>query len=304
MTFRRFRKARDLLAAVAKVPRRLDLLQQALGRVESRQLDVERSFDRSGFRVYSQWDEDGLIQFLLRHVVIDRPNFVEFGVEDYRESNTRFLLLNQNWTGLVIDASGPNVAAIRSDDIYWRYDLTAVCAFVEISNINQILTDHGVTGDTGLLSVDIDGNDYWIWRAIDAISPRIVICEYNGLFGPRAAVTVPHQSGFHRPAAHYSGLYAGASLAALAHLGESKGYCLIGTNIAGNNAFFVRRDCIAGATSRSAADVYRQPRFREARNPDGTLSFLPFEAALQLIGDLNVVDVTTNQVVAIKDIPR
>ena len=141
----------------------------------------------------------------------------------------------------------------RLTRIYWRYSLNAVCAFVDAANINQLLGDNGATGDIGLLSIDIDGNDYWVWRAIEVVSPRIVVCEFNGIFGSKAKVSVPYDPAFERGRAHYSFLLAGASLSALAHLGVQKGYRLVGINSAGNNAFLVRQDVariLADARSR------------------------------------------------------
>ena len=124
------------------------------------------------------------------------PSFIEFGVETYRESNTRFLLVKDNWRGLVIDGSETNVASIRALSEYWRHDLTAVASFITRDNINDLFADAGFTGEVGLLSIDIDGNDYWVWEAIDVVSPVIVVVEYNSVFGPEAQVTVPYAADF------------------------------------------------------------------------------------------------------------
>jgi len=116
--------------------------------------------------VFSQWGEDGIIQYLISRLPWKIRFFVEFGVQDYSESNTRFLLVNDNWTGLVIDSSSESIKHIRSQEYYWKYDLTAVCDFVTIDNINKLIMGAGITGSIGILSIDIDGNDYWIWNAI------------------------------------------------------------------------------------------------------------------------------------------
>ena len=137
------------------------------------------------FKVFSQWGDDGIIQYLVNQLDIPVKNFIEFGVEDYTEANTRFLLLNNNWSGLVMDCSEENVAYIKNDDIYWKHDLTAICAFVTAENINKTISEAGFTGEIGLLHIDVDGNDYWIWKAIDIVSPIIAIIEYNSLFGRR-----------------------------------------------------------------------------------------------------------------------
>src|SRR5205085_6001779 len=123
--------------------------------------------------------DDGIIQYLVRKAGIKSRVFIEFGVEDYTESNTRFLLISDNWKGLVIDGSNEYIRFIRSDDIYWRHDVTAVCSFVTVENINQTFAQHGFEGEIGLLSIDIDGNDYHVWEAIHIVNPILVVVEYN-----------------------------------------------------------------------------------------------------------------------------
>ena len=170
---------------------RLRAIQEGLGRLESRQISkaLPTEFQEQEFKVYSQWGEDGLIQFLINHIEFKNEIFVEFGVENYLESNTRFLLVNNNWSGLVIDGNAEHVNYIKSDQIYWSHNLKTDCSFITKENINDLLSRNGVMGDIGLLSIDIDGNDYWVWKEIQVISPRIVIIEYNSRFGPNRAVT-------------------------------------------------------------------------------------------------------------------
>jgi hypothetical protein len=225
---------------------------------------------------------------------IERRVFVEFGVSDYRESNTRFLLGELGWTGFVMDGSTQNVEAIRRDDVSWRYGLRSRAAFITRENINQLIRDAGISGDIGILSIDIDGNDYWVWEAIDVVSPRIVVAEYNALFGPSAAVTIPYAPGFSRETAHSSWVYFGASLAALDHLARRKGYVLVGSNRAGNNAFFVRQD-VCHLAPLTPAQAYRPPCFREARDANGQLTFAEPAAALASIADQELVDVVLDR---------
>jgi hypothetical protein len=226
------------------VSRRLRLIQEALGRIEARQCEALNGVGLQAreFRVYSQWGEDGIIQHLVRHVPIPRKIFVEFGVEDYEEANTRFLLINDNWAGLVLDGSADNIQRLKESRLYWRYNLKAAHAFITRENINSLLEDNGVRGEIGLLSIDIDGMDYWVWEAITAVDPAIVVIEYNHLFGPHDAVVVPYDPAFDRHRAHSSLVYYGASLKALCLLGARKGYDFVGCGSSGLNAFFVRRD--------------------------------------------------------------
>lgn len=284
----------SLLARIRRVDSietRTIYLQEAIGRVETRQTKDAETLREAEFRVFSQWGEDGIIQFLTRRVAIENKIFVEFGVQDYLESNTRFLVAKDNWTGLVIDGSPENVEKIRRSELYWRHTLLAECQFVTSENINAIIRAAGISGDIGLLSVDIDGNDYWVWQAIDIVMPRIVIAEYNARFGADRAVSVPYDPQFVREQAHYSMIYYGASLAALARLGDAKGYALVGCNSAGNNAFFVREDVRPANLPRlTAREAFVQPSFREARDRSGNLCFLSQAEERKIIDTLPLVE--------------
>jgi hypothetical protein len=277
-----------------EVNARLERVQEALGRIEGRQLsDADApALAASEFRVFSQWGEDGIIQRLVREVAVSPRIFVEFGVQDYSEANTRYLLTNDNWAGLVIDGSPENIARVKADPIYWRHNLKATCAFVTRENINELLASAGLGGEIGLLSVDIDGNDYWVWEAITAVDAVLVVAEYNWRFGAERRVTVPYRADFVRDTAHHSMVYYGASLAALEALGRRKGYDLVGCNSAGNNAFFVRADRRpASLPVVGAAEAFVAGRFREARGIDGSFADLAPEAEKTLVESLPVVEV-------------
>ena len=170
--------------------------------------------------------------------------------------------------------------------------MKAVQGFVNQENINQILSKNGLSGDIGILSIDIDGNDYWVWKAIDIISPRIVIVEYNAKFGISKALTIPYDPNFTRSKAHYSMMYAGASLKALCLLGNEKGYAFIGCNSAGNNAFFLRKDVKPDFIKELTSDQgYIMSKFREFRDPQGNLTHAPQHEIDALLESLPLVDV-------------
>jgi hypothetical protein len=176
--------------------------------------DVISELGDTEFRVFSQFGEDGIIQYLIRRSRVPRNlrTFVEFGVENYTEANTRFLLVNDNWRGLIMDASASNMASVRAWPFYWKYELSAQEAFIDRDNINDLIGEAGFAGEIGLLSVDVDGNDYWVWERISVVDPIIVIVEYNSLFGASRAVTIPYDPAFDRAPAHYSPLNWGGSL--------------------------------------------------------------------------------------------
>ena len=268
-------------------------LRHRMGKInQSFQGKAVDSLDEAEFQVYSQWGEDGILQYICSHVDLPSKTFVEFGVESYREANTRWLLVEHDWSGLVIDGSEAYMEALRSEEIYWRHRLTAVASFITRENINELISGAGMEGEIGLLSVDIDGVDYWVWEAITVVNPAIVVAEYNSLFGPERAVTVPYRPDFVREEAHYSCSYYGVSLRALEILGRKKGYSLVGSNSAGNNAFFVRDDLLREPLRRvSAADAYVKRSFREARNEEGKLLFPTFEEEAALIAELPLVEI-------------
>jgi hypothetical protein len=285
--------------------RDVESLKLLCGRIAARQsraLPAHSAFAEAEFQVFSQWGEDGIIQFLLAHVPISNEVFVEFGVQSYLESNTRFLLMNNLWAGLIMDGSEDWMAAVRASDLAWRHTLHAKAAWVTAENINGLISSAGISGDIGILSVDIDGMDYWVWKAVNVVQPRIVIAEYNSLFGPDVKVTPPYKPDFERTKAHHSNLFYGISLAGLAQLGSEKGYTLVGTNSAGNNAFLVRDDLAPVFPKRSISESYRAARFREARGADGQLVFPTFVEAQAMIADCTVHDLSTGTERPLKDV--
>lgn len=247
------------------------------------------------FKVFSQFGDDGIIQYLVDTLCPSPTRFVEFGVSDYLESNTRFLLTHNNWNGLVMEGDRSQVDRIRKMELSWRHDLTAVHAFVDRDNINDLLRQHGFDGPLGLLHIDIDGNDYWVWNAIDACDPTIVIMEYNSVFGSERPITVPYDPAFVRSKAHYSRLFYGASLPALCHLANQKEYAFVGSNSAGNNAYFVKRTCLGPLKELTAVEGYVESRFSESCDERGGLTLVRGDARRALIADLPVVDVSTGE---------
>ena len=166
--------------------------------------------------------------------------------------------------------------------------------------VNDLIRDNGIEGDIGLLSIDIDGNDYWVWKAITCVRPRILVLEYNALFGPRAAVTVPYDPTFFRTRAHYSNLFWGASLEALTRLSRDKGYILVGCNSAGNNAFYVRADLRGQLEEMSVQSAFVQAQFRESRDAAGLPTYLDLAAGRLLIGELEVWDIDAKLLVPVR----
>lgn len=201
-------------------------------------------FNRHEFKVYSQNGEDGLLLHIFSTIGAQSRFFVEFGCGIGSECNTANLSVNFGWRGLLLDADVGRLAQARA--FYQRAlppnsdSVRIERAMITAENINDLLRPHVPAREIDLLSIDIDGNDYWIWHAIDVIEPRIVVIEYNAVFGPHRSLTVQYDPEFIRWEKYPGGTYYGASLTALTRLGSQKGYRLVGCDRQGVNAFFVR----------------------------------------------------------------
>jgi hypothetical protein len=249
------------------------------------------------FKVFSQFGDDGILQWLISNLDIPDKTFIEFGVEDYRESNTRFLLMNDNWSGMVIDGSQENVAKIVNSEYYWRYDLTARAAFIDRENINSLLSLSGMGREIGILSIDLDGNDYWVLKQIEVVSPIILIVEYNSVFGADRALTVPYDPAFRRSAAHHSNLYWGASLRAFSVWCEKSDFAFVGCNSAGNNAYFVKRAKLNSTVREVPLNHgFVVSKFRESRDPRGRLTYLNGDRRLDEIRGLPIFNLETEKI--------
>lgn len=220
------------------------VLKNQIGRLKLKRRHVDRAIHKTEYRVFSQHREDGIIDYLLDSVGVKNGVFVEFGFWP-QECNCLNLGLNRNFSGVFIDAAEENCLRARAAfDCLGKSSLQVTNSFVTAENINQLISDSNISGEIDVLSIDIDGNDYWLWSAIDVVNPRIVVVEYNATFGAERAVSVPYHPEFNRHEYHPSGFYHGASLAALQHLGSEKGYKLVGCDFTGVNAFFVRNDLV------------------------------------------------------------
>jgi hypothetical protein len=197
--------------------------------------------ERFGYKSFSQTDEDGIIAEIFSRIGVTNKTFLEFGVGRGSENNT-VLTLYKGWHGLWIEANGSHCAHIRSSfaNLIQNGRLTLRNEFVRPDNIDDIINKSGMSGEIDLLSVDIDGNDYHVFDAISCISPRVIVAEYNAKLPPPVKWVMPYN-----PTHAWDGSdYFGASLSAYEELARKKGYVLVGTNVYGINAFFVRNDLV------------------------------------------------------------
>jgi hypothetical protein len=245
------------------ITRRIDMQSEILCELHLRALlrtppyEDPKRLEAYGFRSFSQNDEDGILQEIFRRIGLTTGSFVEFGVQDGLQNNTR-LLLYRGWKGLWIEADARACRKMRRvfGSELASGQLQLVHSFVTRENIGGLIEASGLL-PIDLLSIDIDGNDYWVWKAL-TIQPRVVVIEYNAKFRPPTSWVMEYN------AAHrwdYSD-YQGASLQSLYDLGRTKGYRLVGCGLAGVNAFFVREDLAhQHFPEQVVADLYNPPRF-------------------------------------------
>ncbi len=201
-----------------------------------------------GFQCYSQSDEDGILLFLFAVLGTTTKLCVEICAGDGKECNSANLILNHGWHGLLVD--GDKRLVERGQSFYRRspqsivYPPQFVCSWITRAGVNELMTSNGFAGEIDLLTLDLDGIDYWIWEALDAVLPRVVVVEYQDILGPHRNWTVPYSDNFSStgyPTTNGMPNFAGASLGAFVKLGRRKGYRLVGINRYGYNAFFVRK---------------------------------------------------------------
>ena len=242
--------------------------------------DQKLAFRLNEFKIFSQTGEDGIINYIFSKIGIKDKTFVEFGIQDGKECNTANLSLNFGWSGLLIE--GDKNFAEKAKEYYSGKPVKVVNAFITKDNINKIFLDNSIRGEIDLLCIDIDGNDYWVWKEINSIKPRVVVVEYNSAFGIKP-VTIKYRPDFERLKKHKSGLYFGASLSALAKLGKERGYILAGCCSSGFNAFFIRKDIAKNKFSEMSSekvfyeDAGNNKKFGDLSNQFDKIKNLGFE---------------------------
>jgi hypothetical protein len=201
------------------------------------------SISECGFRVFSQFEEDGKLLFIFSVIGMNQKTFIEIGSDDGLNSNSANLYFNFGWHGLFIDAN--QISINRGKKFYslyphtWFYKPEFICSKVTRENINSLIETTNIKGEIGLLSIDIDGNDYWVWDAISVVNPQVVIIETHIEFGLNDVV-VPYDPHYFYPGKHPD--YHGASPVAMTKLANRKGYRLVGSNDLGFNLIFLRND--------------------------------------------------------------
>jgi hypothetical protein len=187
--------------------------------------------------ISSQMDEDGITLSILHEIGIESRRFVEVG-SGVNGGNSGFLARELGFSGLMLDADPVCIEVIGQT--FDRSRVTSACEWITAESIDDVVAQHGATGDIDVLGIDIDGNDIWVWDACTACDPRLVIIEFNPMWGPDRRVAVPYDPSFDRH--QHKSIYFGASLAAVAAMGERKGYRLVATTPGAANAYLLRDD--------------------------------------------------------------
>ena len=222
----------------------------------SEKFDRLATFER---RVYSQHGEDGILAELFAQAGTTDRFFVEFGAGEGYESNTALLARAYGWNGYLIEGDPLTFASLRK--AYASYSgVVTRCASVTAESVVERFVEGNVPNEFDLLSIDIDGNDYWLWKALATrFRPRFVVIEYNAHYAPPRKWVMAYD-----PEHRWDGSdYYSASLESYAALGRELGYALLGTESRGANAFFCRRDVLPALRFREASvrDAYHPPNF-------------------------------------------
>jgi len=256
-------------------------------------------------KVYSQWGEDGILDFLCEKLEISKPKFLEIGAGNFTECNSRFIAANRNASVVAVDISKNLMKSINSTTLKWTNHLFGLEKLVKPDNINQIINDAILKMDgLDIISFDIDGNDYWVVDNAILDKVKVVVVEYNPIFGSDFAVSVPQDDNFDRFVKHSSGLYFGASLMAFISTLSKKDFVFIGSNRVGNNAFFIAKNSIKkiGLPTPNDLSIYTDWRIRESRDTLGNLSYSGLSKRLEIIKDLPLVDVKSGGKIYVKNL--
>lgn len=187
-------------------------------------------------KIFSSREEDGIILKLIASLNIKKGYFIEIGSNDCINSNCANLVFNFHWDGLFIDADEKLLKIGRRNYTLFGKgrQVNFACSFLTAENINQVLSDYISDRQVDFMSIDIDGDDYAIWRSIEYVRPSIVVIENKIEYGGDDIVVPAHKP--------FAASEWGASIVSINKLAERKGYTLVATNAEGFNAFFMRDD--------------------------------------------------------------
>ena len=250
------------------------------------------------YKIFSQNGEDGILDYILYQLGIQKPKFLEIGVGDYSECNTRFIFERCSSKGTIIDSLDNLDEKVKKNVLLWKGELNIINKSINSENILKILNENDTLNQLDLFSLDIDGIDYWILEKMPQNFSKIAVLEYNPLFGAELEITVPNIDNFS----------IGMSLKAAINLMDKKNFYFIGTNLFRNNAFFVSKDFIKEKFFKDLEvnDIYNSTdaNFTESRDENGNLNYLKSKKRIEKILDCEVVDLSNdkNKIVTFKSL--
>ena len=255
-----------------------------------------KNLEEVDYKIYSQNGEDGILDYLLTRLKIEKPKFIEIGVGDYYESNTRFIFERTSCEGLIIDIIDDFKHKVEKNTNVWRGNLKILQKKINSENFLSIIEEHNFIQDIDLFSIDVDGIDYWILEKLPKKFCKIIVAEFNPYFGSELEVTVPNDPEFDRTKYHYSNLCFGASLRSIVELLTKKGFTFLGTNLFRNNVFFVNDDfkneLSIDFPETKDLSKYTNANFRESRDINNNKSFITPDKIINEITECNVVDLS------------
>lgn len=265
-----------------------------------------RKLNDLDYKIFSQNGEDGIIDYFLNRLGIENPKFVEIGIGDYSECNTRFIFERTSAKGLVIDCIEDLKDKVSKNINLWKGDLRVVNEEINSNNIIEILNKDFFLNELDFFSLDIDGNDYWILEKMPNNFSKIAVIEYNSVFGPDLKVTIPNRENFNRTDYHFSNLCFGASLRAIIDLMEKKNFKFIGTNLTRCNAFFLQINYLnkinIEISNLNNLKNHTNSNIRESRDQQGKLNYISGEDKIKNIYECEIFDLNDHKIKKIKNL--
>ena len=256
------------------------------------------------YKIFSQNGEDGILDYLLYQLKIEKPKYIEIGVGDYTELNTRFIFERCSPKGVIVDCLENLEEKIKKNFSLWKSELKIVNDFVNPNNIIKIMREADTLNNLDIFSLDIDGIDYWILKELPKDFSKIAIVEFNPIFGKNLKVSVPNITNFDRKKYHYSNLCFGMSLQAAIEIMNEKNFYFVGTNLLRNNAFFISKNYKKEEYFKNLVinniENSTDANFTESRDIKGNLNFLNYQKRVKEILECEVVDLSVNSNIKIK----
>ena len=246
------------------------------------------------YKVFSQNGEDGILDYIIFQLCLNKPKFLEIGVGDYSESNTKFIFDRASSKGMIIDYIENFRKKVTQKTNVWKGQLEIINKQINSKNILETINSKNFFSDLDILSLDIDGIDYWILNEFPKNFSKIVVVEYNSIFGNEKKITVPNIDKFYRTDYHYSNLCFGMSLPAAIEIMQNKNFYFLGVNLMRNNAFFVSNNFPKEKYFKNLEieklDKIEEANFQESRDQEGNLNFLGGEKRIKEIFDCEVIN--------------